>query len=678
MSRNNHGDDVDVLPLYLVFDASAGMAGSAITTVNMLVGEVVAVITGDLQLSESVRLCVVALDDRARLLLALSDLDATAQVPIAAAGKHPAVSSSALVGLRAIIDDDWRQLAGDKLSRQRPFSVLFTAADPASAVAGWAQPLHERVNLVEDEGTAVWPPELVVVGVGNAQADDLHPLELPDSTVLVALDAAGYDDAVTRLSDLLLDRIADDHRLLRRWAAPIHDLEPLVATGIEDGREVLRPSTALTLDGVNGPVRVLRYPAPRPLGDEVRAVLRQLALQATDLPTRLRHAGIVANWPLRLVLSDDDIGTVLGVLEDEPLASQAPRPTRAVADLRCGPGEAAGLGGKVLDRMLSAEENAAWFALRACQRLAVAVDLLHSHGVVLGEALRGAAVDTDDLTVLLDRMDLAEAPDPDHDDPAARFHDDRRRLAETVGAVLSADADWPGHLDVVGAALLQRARDNVNVDPPLPHEWVDYLTQRVTDLIGRPRILRTAITPQAVLRGGRVRVLWETHFAESLAIHLPDNRIETVTRDKVADGDYDVTVATPGWVRLEARNAAGSTWDHGAWVHVFELDDLLGPDGRRNPLSVVSLPEMPLLPTMSSAADMPPYTQIASYSPAVGAATSVLGELSDALADQLRTVSGKTRLDAELGAPNPLDPAAWFSRTPRLPMPRRRRWKGRS
>jgi uncharacterized protein YegL len=678
MSRNNYGDDIDVLPLYLSFDASAGMAGNAIITVNKLVGEVMAMITGDLRLSESVRLCVVALDDRARLLLALSDLDATAQVPQAAAGQYPAVDSSALVGLRATIDDDWRQLAGDKLSRQRPFSVLFTAAEPAGAVAGWAQPLHEPANLIEDEGKTVWPPELVVVGVGNAQAGDLQPLELSDATVLVALDAAGYDDAVRKLSDLLVDRIADGHRLLRRWAAPIHDLEPLVAAGTEDGREILRPSRPLTLDGVNGPVRVLRYPAPRLLGNEVRAVLRQLALQATDLPARLRHTGIVARWPLRLVLADDDIGTVLGVLEEEPLAGLPLRPTRAVADLRCGPAEAAGLGGKVLDSMLSAEENAAWFALRACQRLAAALDLLHSRGVVLGEALRGATVDTDDLTVLLDGMDLAEVPDPDQDDdPAARFHGDWRQLAETVGAVLSADVGRPGHLDVVGATLLQRARDNVNIDSPLPHEWVDYLTQRVTDLIGPPRIVRTAITPQAVLRGGRVSVLWETHFADSLAIHLPDNRIETVTRDKVADGDHDVMVAEPGWVRLEARNAAGSTWDHGAWVHVFELDDLLGPDGRKNPLSAVALPEMPLLPTMP-AADMPSYTQIASYSQAVGGATSVLGELSDALADQLCSVSGDARLGAELGLPSPLDPAAWFSRAPRLPRPRRRRWKERS
>jgi uncharacterized protein YegL len=186
-----------VLPFYLVCDTSASMDGEPIATLNAAVNEV-RVEIGDLPaVAAKTRLCVIAFNSLARVLLPLSQLSEVAEIdPLTARGGTKYAAAFDLLYRTITADLARLRAAGDLV--YRPAVFFLTDGQPLD---DWAES-HARLT------DPAWPDHPDIVPFGFGDLDDPDTVQrLATGVGFLADGTMKPEEAVRELAKMLIGSI---------------------------------------------------------------------------------------------------------------------------------------------------------------------------------------------------------------------------------------------------------------------------------------------------------------------------------------------------------------------------------------------------------------------------------------------------------------------------------------
>jgi uncharacterized protein YegL len=153
--------DRPILPLYLVSEESASMAGEPIAAINGSIVELHGDIGSDPVVADRTRFCLIGFSNDAHILLPLSELSNVRSIPSLRAEGTPRYSAAFNL-LRATIDHDMTSLRSSGYRVLRP-AAFFLTASPPSDIEEW--PVAYKAII---DTTWEYHPNILAFGFGKA------------------------------------------------------------------------------------------------------------------------------------------------------------------------------------------------------------------------------------------------------------------------------------------------------------------------------------------------------------------------------------------------------------------------------------------------------------------------------------------------------------------------------
>jgi uncharacterized protein YegL len=175
---------IQVIPFYIVCDASTSMRGGRIGSVNAGLPEIHKVIASDPVISEKVRLGIISFSSSARVDLPLSQLSEVRQMPVLVA-KGRTNFEDAIHLARQTIQADVTRLKSEGFSVLRPVVYFITDGRPTG---GWKRLRDEWVDRVSNP----YAPNIISFGVDLADKENLSRM----STQYTFVSRVGVDPGV--------------------------------------------------------------------------------------------------------------------------------------------------------------------------------------------------------------------------------------------------------------------------------------------------------------------------------------------------------------------------------------------------------------------------------------------------------------------------------------------------
>jgi uncharacterized protein YegL len=156
-----------VLPVYLVAEESAAIAGTPVAALNVGITDLYAEIASNPAVADKARFCVIGFAAQAHVLLPLSEASEISAAPELAAEGN-ARYGAAFELLRVTIDQDARKLLAEGRKLLRP-AVFFIAASPPADPKDW-QASYDRLTSLAWR----YHPNIMAFGFGGADRDTIH------------------------------------------------------------------------------------------------------------------------------------------------------------------------------------------------------------------------------------------------------------------------------------------------------------------------------------------------------------------------------------------------------------------------------------------------------------------------------------------------------------------------
>lgn len=153
-----------LIPVYVVVDVSASMAGAPIEALTAQIGELLLTMRDDPLLAEKVAISVIAFADRAEVVLPMVPVgDAVLSRPLKAAGGTAYGPAFAL--LRSQVAADLARFGSQGRGFHRP--IAFFVSDGTPTDVDWKRELKELLAVDQS-------PAIVAVGIGSAEAETMR------------------------------------------------------------------------------------------------------------------------------------------------------------------------------------------------------------------------------------------------------------------------------------------------------------------------------------------------------------------------------------------------------------------------------------------------------------------------------------------------------------------------